>query len=276
MKIHAVQTGVVHVKGDFLAGTAAAGSIPAFFYRLLKDRRWIDLPIYAWVIEHEEGVFVVDTGDLADTFSNFISQSTYTVQPEEELAAQLARLGFAKRDVAKIILTHLHGDHVNGLRRLDGVPVYLGPDEYAYYRSWFGGAFSRRTTRLPDGFAPLSLAKGGAFGPFDYSLPITRAGDVIAVPTPGHTGGHISVIALDGGTSWFLAGDVTYDQQGLLAQRVQGPSLYLTRHVDTLRRVLGYAQDTPTVYLPSHDAASGIRLAKRQTLQAQAVEAVGV
>src|SRR5258708_4982789 len=154
MKIHAIQTGIVHVKSDFLRGSAAQGTVP-FMVHLFTDRQWVDLPIYCWVIEHNEGVIVVDTGDRADTTNNFISQSTYTIRPEEQIEAQLAQLGIRPRDVSKVILTHLHGDHVNGVNGFEGVPVFLGDKEYAYYKSRFGGMFSRRTTRLPQSFDPI-------------------------------------------------------------------------------------------------------------------------
>ncbi len=275
MKIHAIQTGVVHVKADFLRGSADAGSTARFMLRLLTDKRWVDLPIFAWVIEHDEGVIVVDTGDLSDTLQNFISQSTYTVRPEEEIGPQLESLGISPRDVSKVILTHLHGDHVNGLRFFEGVRVYLGADEYTYYKSRFGGMFSRRTTRLPAWFDPQPLAaEARAYGPFDRYFPITRAGDVVAVPTPGHTPGHISIIAVSDGISYFMAGDVTYDERGLLDQRLQGPSLDQAHHPETLRRVLKYVRTAPTLYLPSHDWESGQRLTQGQAVSPQSV-AVG-
>ena len=261
MNIHALQTGVVHVKADFLKGSAAAGSTLRFLARLFTDKVWVDLPIYAWVIEHDEGLIVVDTGDRADTQSNFISQSTYTIRPEEQIGAQLARLGFSERDVAKVVLTHLHGDHINGVIDFPNTPVFLGEREYATYRSRFGGTFVRRTTRLPGWFDPQPLLfQAAAVGPFPQSVALTRAGDVLAVPTPGHTGGHVSVIAIKDGVHYFLAGDVTYDQAGLLAQQLQGPSLSQPEHPRTLRRVLQYSQTQPTVYLPAHDWESGRRL----------------
>ena len=264
MNIYAVQTGIVHVKADFLKGSADAGSTLRFLARLLTDKDWVDLPIYAWVIEHEEGLIVVDTGDRADTRSNAISQSTYSIRPEEQIGAQLARLGFAARDVAKVVLTHLHGDHVNGLVDLPNVPVFLGEREYAFYQSRFGGTFARRTTRLPGGFAPQPLRfEATAAGPFARSARLTRAGDVLAVPTPGHTGGHMSVIAIKDGIHYFLAGDVTYDQAGLLARQLQGPSLSQAEHPETIRKVLQYTQAQPTVYLPAHDWESGRRLENR-------------
>ena len=97
-RIHAIQTGVVHVKSDFLRGSAAAGSTAAFFVNVFTDRQRVDLPIYCWVIEHDEGVFVVDTGELSATQSHFITQSTYTVRPQDEIAAQLAGLGIQPHD----------------------------------------------------------------------------------------------------------------------------------------------------------------------------------
>lgn len=261
MKIHAIQTGIVHVKRNFIPGTAAAPSKLGFMVALFSNREWVDLPIYAWVIEHDEGVIVVDTGDRADSTSNFISQSRYTIRPEEEIHAQMKALGIATKDVSKVILTHLHGDHVNGVTFFEGRDIYLGRDEYAAYQTRFGGMFSRRTTRLPAWFNPKPLTVDNQpFGAFPYSFPITRAGDVVAVPTPGHTGGHISVVATHDGIAYFMAGDVTYDLAGLLSQVVQGPSLNIPVHTQTLKHTLDFARSRPTVYLPAHDWQSGERL----------------
>jgi len=261
MYIHALQTGIVHVKADFLRGSAAAGNPLTFFGKLLTDKVWVDLPIYAWVIDHSEGIFIVDTGDCADTLHNFISQSTYTIMPDEQIGAQLMNLGIAKRDIRKIILTHLHGDHVNGLADLQGIPTFLGEVEYAFYRNRLGGLFSRRTTRLPNWFDPQPIEfQQQAFGAFPRSFPLTKAGDMIAVPTPGHTAGHLSVIINYEDVSYLLAGDVTYDQEALLSRTLQGPSLAIKQHPQTLQPILSYVQTHPTIYLPSHDWESGNRL----------------
>jgi N-acyl homoserine lactone hydrolase len=274
MKIHAIQTGIVHVKSDFMRGTAAVSNNAAFMYRLMTDKQWIDLPIYAWAIEHEERVIIIDTGDLSDTHSNFISQSTYTIEPQEEIRPQLERLGIKPRDVSQVILTHIHGDHINGVKHFKGNNIYLGADEYAAYKNPLGGMFMRRTTRLPEWFDPKSLTKtNAAFGSFDHYYPLTKAGDIVAVPTPGHTAGHISVIAINEGISYFFAGDVSYDEQALIDQKLQGPSMAQPSHIETLRRVLQYVESNPTVYLPAHDWKSGERLANRQVVPATAAVA---
>ena len=65
MKVHAVQTGTVQVHERQRSG---AGRGIARFARTLLDSEWTHpLPIYTWVIEHPEGLIVVDTGETART-----------------------------------------------------------------------------------------------------------------------------------------------------------------------------------------------------------------
>jgi glyoxylase-like metal-dependent hydrolase (beta-lactamase superfamily II) len=49
---------------------------------------------------------------------------------------------------------------------------------------------------------------------------LTDAGDVVAVATPGHTTDHISVLVECDGTTYFLAGDTSYDERLMLARRI--------------------------------------------------------
>jgi len=64
MKIHAVQTGLVKIKTAQVEGRGHG--YPRRFAAIFADREWTEwLPTYAWVIEHREGVIVVDTGQGA-------------------------------------------------------------------------------------------------------------------------------------------------------------------------------------------------------------------
>jgi glyoxylase-like metal-dependent hydrolase (beta-lactamase superfamily II) len=57
-------------------------------------------------------------------------------------------------------------------------------------------------------------------GPFPASYPLTEAGDVLLVPTPGHTHGHLSVIVdQPGQPRLVLAGDASYRQDLMLEGR---------------------------------------------------------
>jgi N-acyl homoserine lactone hydrolase len=63
MKIHAIQTGTVALTTSWREGV---GHGRRRLLNTLLDRQWTDpLPIYAFAIEHPEGVIVVDTGETA-------------------------------------------------------------------------------------------------------------------------------------------------------------------------------------------------------------------
>jgi N-acyl homoserine lactone hydrolase len=265
MNIYAIQTGIVSVKSEFLRGSVKAGSLVRFFPALFRDTTFVDLPIYAWVIAHPEGVIVVDTGDVAETSSMFVTQSRFRIRPEEEIGTQLARLGIKVEAVSKVVLTHLHGDHINGLGYFQKTPIMISAAEYQELKSPAGRVLDRLVLHLPTWFAPTPIHfEDKPLHSFDKSFALTKAGDVIAVPTPGHTAGHLSVIVREQDRDVILAGDVTYAQAGLLAQEQQGLIMAPRQLTTTLQRMLAYTQATPSVYLPSHDPESGARLERRE------------
>jgi glyoxylase-like metal-dependent hydrolase (beta-lactamase superfamily II) len=92
---------------------------------------------------------------------------------------------------------------------------------------------------------------------------LTKAGDVIAVATPGHTANHVSVVVQEEETAFFLAGDTSYNERLMLAGKVDGVSA--DEHVSsaTLGAIKSFAQSRPMVYLPTHDPQSADRLANR-------------
>jgi glyoxylase-like metal-dependent hydrolase (beta-lactamase superfamily II) len=101
------------------------------------------------------------------------------------------------------------------------------------------------------------------FGPFPASRRLTQAGDIIAVATPGHTAGHLSIV-VQGDDTLFLAGDASYDERLMLAGKVDGVSADDRIAGATLDMIKRYAQTRPTVYLPTHDPHSATRLANHR------------
>jgi glyoxylase-like metal-dependent hydrolase (beta-lactamase superfamily II) len=267
MKIHALQTGVVQVKTAFLTGSAAAGGTLPFLFQLHKDDPYVEIPIYAWLIEHPEKLILVDTGDLASLHSTWLIQTRQVVQPEQQIGAQIARLGYSVSDISCILLTHIHGDHAHGVQDFPSTPIYVSQKELNTYHSTAGKLINRMTLTLPTWFDPQPIPYlPEPVGVFEESHPLTKDGAIRVVPTPGHTLGHQSVIVRDGELSYFLAGDVNYDERGLLEQTLQGPVVSTNAQRQTLAKVLQYMRDNPTVYLPSHDPASAQRLAAGQVV----------
>ena len=103
-------------------------------------------------------------------------------------------------------------------------------------------------------------------GPFRQSMSLTEGGDVLIVPTPGHTPHHVSVVVC-GSPSFFLAGDTSYTQGLLLEGKVDGvsPNMDIARR--TLNQIVMLAEEQPLVYLPSHDPEGAIRLTQQSVLK---------
>jgi glyoxylase-like metal-dependent hydrolase (beta-lactamase superfamily II) len=106
----------------------------------------------------------------------------------------------------------------------------------------------------------------GAYHAFARSHSLTKRGDVRLVPTYGHSAGHMSVLLEEDSHIICFAGDVSYTQQLMLDQRIDGVAPNVQEVQQTLRRIRQFVQATPTVYLPAHDPESSKRLLDRQVV----------
>jgi N-acyl homoserine lactone hydrolase len=270
MRIHAIQTGTVAVPPNQRQGngTGVMGLIHTF-----TDRRWTEpLPIYVWVIEHPEGVIVVDTGETAKAMEPgyfpawhpYFKKVKEWVTPEQEVGPQLQALGIRPNDVRWVVMTHLHTDHAGGLHYFPRSEILVIRRAFELASGMAGQVRGFLPHRWPSWFAPklIDLAPN-PFGPFPSSLKITRVGDVILVPTSGHTDAHVSVVVQDSELSYFFAGDASYTQRFMLDQQIDGIALNAQVARQTLQRIRQFVQTTPTVYLPTHDLESGNRFASK-------------
>ena len=276
MKIHAIQTGTVAITTKWREG---AGRGRVRLANTLFDRRWTEpLPIYAFVIEHPEGVIVVDTGETARTsepgyfprwqpFFRFAVREH--VRPEQEIGPQLEQLGILPSDVRRVVMTHLHTDHAGGLHHFPDNEILVSTAELDYAAGLRGRLRGYPNKRWPAWFRPALVDLPAVpFGPFPASMALTQAGDVTLVAAPGHTPGQLAVVVEDGDHAIFLAGDSSYTQDALLRGVVDGVGPDEAAERLTHKRIRAYAAETPTVYLPAHDPGTAARLAARQPIGA--------
>lgn len=265
MKIHVLTTGSVRVKHSFLFPSPG-------------PRRQLDLftpgdfsepmPIHCWAIEHRGVLRLVDTGETAAARN--VPFARMEVTPEQELPAAVAAAGLNLDDVSEVVLTHAHGDHIDGLVHV-GARVLINERELRALR-WPMARVMRRVLRqpLPPGFAPQTfLLDGGPFGAFPESRMLSEDGRIMAVGTVGHTPGHVSVICIDdSGRHVMLAGDATDTLEQLHARRADAVGPDPKVHIATLDTILAHCAQHPTVYLPSHDPDSAARLTAATTVHA--------
>jgi N-acyl homoserine lactone hydrolase len=273
MRIHAIQTGSVKIKRSQVEGRGHSRAMRQL--AIYADSNWTDwLPTYAWAIEHQEGVIVVDTGQgahLLETGSSYHPflrwEVAFRIDREEEVGPQLRALGVGPRDVKRVVLTHLHMDHDGGLAHFPNSEILVAAGEIDTARGWAGRIRGYLPHRWPSWFDPTPLELAARpLGPFARSRRLTNAGDVVAVSTPGHTADHVSVLVQEGDTTLFLAGDASYNENSMLAGRVDGVSPDEHTSSASLAAIRSFAQTGPTVYLPTHEPQSATRLAHRRSV----------
>src|SRR5580704_13000604 len=181
VKVHAVQTGLISVKENFLNQKGqgflsklniALGSAYAPF-----------MPIWVWVIEHPEGTIVIDTGDIeASSHKAFYKDESVgskfnlkamsnkrNISKGDELDTQLGKLGIRPDQVSKVVLTHLHGDHADGVKFFPGNEIVVNEAEHAK-------PYGNLPTTYPKWFKPtlVNFLKD-RIDFFDVAYPLTKS-----------------------------------------------------------------------------------------------------
>jgi glyoxylase-like metal-dependent hydrolase (beta-lactamase superfamily II) len=274
MKIHAIQTGTVAIKSRQPEGL---GHGKRRVLNTFIDREWTDpLPIYAFAIEHPEGVILVDTGETARTSEQDYFPAWHPffrfglrewVSPAEEIGPQLQRLGIAAADIRRVVLTHFHTDHAGGLHHFPHNEILASRADIATASGRAGRLRGYPNRRFPAWFDPTAVdLQERPFGPFPQSFPLTKACDVTLIPLPGHTPGQLGVVIEDGAETILLAGDASYSQDLMLRGAVDGVSPDEQVARETIARIHALVAERPTVYLVAHDPETPARLEARRVV----------
>src|ERR1700748_8961 len=128
IKVTPIQTGIAIAKTAQVTGAEGRSALQRKI-DIFRDTHWTaPLPILAYLIEHPEGLFLVDTGDTARNsvpgylprwHPFFRYEVSVNVAPDEEIGVQLDRLGIdSKKDLKAVVMTHMHHDHAGGLHHI--------------------------------------------------------------------------------------------------------------------------------------------------------------
>ncbi len=266
VKIHLVSTGFVAVKTKFrenkYSGLLALPSI-------LLDKNFTEwLPIFIMIIEHPEGIFIIDSGEIAEVnnedyfkssgfFANWFdkSQFKFSVSRKDEIDEQLRIRNIPANKIKAIILTHLHFDHTDGVKYFPNTTVLVNKAEWEK-------PYGDLPNLYPSWFNPRLVPLTEQYHVFDRAQYLTETRDIILVETPGHTYHHCSVIIKTDECSVFFAGDICYSQQQILQNKFAGNNASNKLAKATYKRVKAFARKHHVVFIPSHEPMAVQRLNK--------------
>jgi N-acyl homoserine lactone hydrolase len=236
---------------------------------LLSGKPSARVPCPAFLIRHPSaGAIVVDTGlhpsIAADGRENLGRLAAHFSKPELEagadLPAQLRKRGLDPGEVPVVVMTHMHLDHTSAISEFPHSTFVVSEAEWeaatsgsrplldGYRRAHFDYAFDYRT---------VDFGRGGidSYATFGRSFDLFGDGSVRLVYTPGHSAGHMSVIAHLGPRDFVIGGDAVYTMGQLEGSAPLAPRPFdahnYRRSLQELR--LFHREFPDAIVTPGHD-----------------------
>ena len=183
-------------------------------------------PVYMYLIDHPQGLTVVDTGICKEHWFDF-QQPGMDVPEDVRIDRQIVALGYRPEDVRFVIQTHLHADHCGGMPFLPNAAYIVRREEMR--EAWWP------EERLPVGgpytFADYKDCRNFSYIELEDNADYDVFGDksVICIDTKGHSRGHQSVIVnLPNTGKVVLAADAASLKEQLDEHDVPGGHLWST------------------------------------------------
>jgi len=199
------------------------------FWALVNGSGAVRVPAPAFLIHHPSaGAILVDTGlhpsVAADPKQNFGSAGARFGKPElehgEDVPSQLRARGIQPAQVPVVVMTHLHYDHASGISEFPQSTFVVSDAEWeaattdrrpglrGYRPAHYDYAFDYRT---------VDFTRGGisSYATFGRTFDLFGDGSIRLAYTPGHSAGHLSVIARLSQHDFLIGGDAVYTYRQL-------------------------------------------------------------
>jgi glyoxylase-like metal-dependent hydrolase (beta-lactamase superfamily II) len=128
--------------------------------------------------------------------------------------ANFRAAGFDPAQVDTVVISHFHGDHINGLRLKDGTAVFPKAEIMVPEAEWAYWMDDARMSQAPEGLKGNFQNVRRVFGPIAENVNRYEADKEIlpgltTIATPGHTPGHTSYVLSSGQGRLIVMSDIT-------------------------------------------------------------------
>ena len=218
MKITCITTGTVQTWLHLLALPKPA------------EKLRIEVPVNTFLIEHKNLKILFDAGQLPIAGQDPQANYFFKVSPQETLKKQLANLNITPDAVDYIVLSHLHGDHCDGLQDFPQTPVIVQ---------------RAAVERLAAKYSNPIIAIDGEFD-------IANDNSMICIPTPGHAPCHQSLLITQNNCKTLLTGDAVYFPEAL--DYTPSPEEYAQRQdfFDSLQKIHDLRKQNISIFYSHH------------------------
>jgi len=258
---HALEAGRQHLDGGAMFGVVPK----ALWARRAPpdDRNRIPLALRCLLVEHDDGLVLIDTGIGNKESGKFID--IYGVENagqngRTKLEDALRELGHGPEDIRWVMHTHLHFDHAGGDLSREGLSFPRA--RYVVQRKELD--FARHTNeRTAGSYLPHNF-EGVPFQLIDGETEILPG--IRGLPTPGHVPYHQSILLESGGEKACFVADLVPTSAHLPLPWIMGYDLEPLVTLETRRRLYQRAEAEEWLLVFEHDpqVVSG-RLAREHT-----------
>ena len=162
---------------------------------------------------------VINTGSKLALVDTGTGEPTYAASKglNGRLLLNLAAAGIDVKDIDTVIVSHYHGDHINGLIKADGSLAFPNAEilvPAVEHKFWMGDDEMSRAKkpRVAAGFANVRRLMSGEVlkrvRTYEWDKEVITG--VTAIGTPGHTPGHTSHVVASGSNAVYVQADVTH------------------------------------------------------------------
>lgn len=242
LQCHLLVAGTLRLDGGAMFGIVPR---PLWERRTVPDERnRIRLAMRCLLVEHDDGLVLVDTGigDKDDAkFRDIYAVDNAGVRGRTWLDDRLADLGHGTADVRWVINTHLHFDHAGGdtYRAPSGELLPAFPDaRYVVQRGELDFA-SHTNERTAGSYLAANFARIDFQVVDGESAPLPG---IRCLPTPGHVPFHQSILIENGGEAACFIADLVPTVAHLPLPWIMGYDLEPLRTLETRRRMYQRAE----------------------------------